>query len=265
MEGVDDMSKERFEELEKKAQQAGSLKELFEYWKEAQIEESKESCETTFPRGKEFEELYGAEFKKSFKCDGKLNCDVEKTESLNVPILFVCKESNASDEIERMLSSYALHQKAYKELNAREKMESKEGGTNFWMQDVIRWKLYHEAPQGRAGSKYYNCLRTLVKNAQNAIGSCELIDCAYMNINKRGGYNTADKTRIRNYAKKYEKFIEKEIELLDPEIIICCGILDDQGICKKILKSCGKSVYLYKRHPSRYSKDLCNWEKLEEL
>lgn len=119
--------------------------------------------------------------------------------------------------------------------------------------------------QGRAGSKYYNCLRTLVKNAQNAIGSCELIDCAYMNINKRGGYNTADKTRIRNYAKKYEKFIEKEIELLDPEIIICCGILDDQGICKKILKSCGKSVYLYKRHPSRYSKDLCNWEKLEEL
>lgn len=164
-----------------------------------------------------------------------------------------------------MLSSYALHQKAYKELNAREKMESKEWGTNFWMQDVIRWKLYHEAPQGRAGSKYYNCLRTLVKNAQNAIGSCELIDCAYMNINKRGGYNTADKTRIRNYAKKYEKFIEKEIELLDPEIIICCGILDDQGICKKILKSCGKSVYLYKRHPSRYSKDLCNWEKLEEL
>lgn len=145
------------------------------------------------------------------------------------------------------------------------KMESKEWGTNFWMQDVIRWKLYHEAPQGRAGSKYYNCLRTLVKNAQNAIGSCELIDCAYMNINKRGGYNTADKTRIRNYAKKYEKFIEKEIELLDPEIIICCGILDDQGICKKILKSCGKSVYLYKRHPSRYSKDLCNWEKIEEL
>ena len=97
MEGVDDMSKERFEELEKKAQQAGSLKELFEYWKEAQIEESKESCETTFPRGKEFEELYGAEFKKSFKCDGKLNCDVEKTESLNVPILFVCKESNAKN------------------------------------------------------------------------------------------------------------------------------------------------------------------------
>ena len=38
--------------------------------------------------------------------------------------------------------------------------------------------------------------------------------CAYMNINKRGGLASADFRSLGKYAKKYQAFIKKEIEIL---------------------------------------------------
>jgi hypothetical protein len=44
---------------------------------------------------------------------------------------------------------------------------------------------------------------------------------AFVNLNKRGGDNVDKKVNL--YVKKYLEFVRKQIEILEPEYIVCCG------------------------------------------
>ena len=45
-----------------------------------------------------------------------------------------------------------------------------------------------------------------------------------MNINKRGGFAECDKKILYNYYKKYkENYIWKEIEIINPKVIVFCA------------------------------------------
>lgn len=44
-----------------------------------------------------------------------------------------------------------------------------------------------------------------------------------MNINKRGGSSSTDFKELNKYAEKYKEFIKREIEIINPDYIICCG------------------------------------------
>lgn len=106
-------------------------------------------------------------------------------------------------------------------------------------------------------TKYYNCAQLCLK--QLGIIADDIKKCAYMNINKRGGKNSCNLERLAEYAKCYEDFIKKEIELLNPEIIILLGKMDYKGIIYDIVKSsCNPEtqLWLYPRHPSVYSKKI---------
>ena len=46
---------------------------------------------------------------------------------------------------------------------------------------------------------------------------------AFMNINKRGGSSSTDFKQLNKYAEKYKEFIKREIEIINPDYIICCG------------------------------------------
>ena len=46
---------------------------------------------------------------------------------------------------------------------------------------------------------------------------------AFMNINKRGGASSADLIKLNDYAEKYKQYIKREIEIINPDYIICCG------------------------------------------
>ncbi len=46
---------------------------------------------------------------------------------------------------------------------------------------------------------------------------------AFMNINKRGGSSSTDFKELNKYAEKYKEFIKREIEIINPDYIICCG------------------------------------------
>lgn len=46
---------------------------------------------------------------------------------------------------------------------------------------------------------------------------------AFMNINKRGGSSSTDFKELNKYAEKYNEFIKREIEIINPDYIICCG------------------------------------------
>lgn len=46
---------------------------------------------------------------------------------------------------------------------------------------------------------------------------------AFLNLKKEGGGAQADPSKIANAAKTDNKYIKKQIEMYDPDIIICCG------------------------------------------
>lgn len=218
---------EDFSELKGKASACTNLGDLFFLWKKAQ--QSEKNPRETFPRDGKC--LPDDSFAGSFCHDGSLGGDDRHK------ILFVCRESRLSDA-DNVIS----------EPNTDE---------SFWMRAVVEANIDDVSYPGTdlsssakgAQTKYRNCLEKLasVKDCQ------DLTECAYMNINKRGGYRGTDLSQLAAYAKTYETFILKEIELLRCEQIIVCGKLDDKGVILDVLRKAGRPLFVYPRHPSRYS------------
>ena len=45
----------------------------------------------------------------------------------------------------------------------------------------------------------------------------------FMNINKRGGFKSTNMSTLNVYALEFKDYIIKEIEIINPKIIVCCG------------------------------------------
>lgn len=69
-----------------------------------------------------------------------------------------------------------------------------------------------------------------------------LREAAYMNINKSGGEGNSNNTRLKNYVDHCGAYIQREIELIAPDIIICCGSAMKDGLLENILRG-----YIQKR------------------
>lgn len=85
---------------------------------------------------------------------------------------------------------------------------------------------------------------------------------AFMNINKHGGF-TECKTDLRGYAKIYKDLIDREIKIISPDIIVCCG----SGVrdCLSNVDSCKSIPVLEVYHPSYWLvKDTDKLKKLED-
>ena len=75
------------------------------------------------------------------------------------------------------------------------------------------------------------------------------MDLSYMNINKRGGFAECDKRVLYNYYEKYkENYIWKEIEIINPKIIVFCAGVNEIFEDLKKNVSCKYVVNMY--HPS---------------
>lgn len=85
---------------------------------------------------------------------------------------------------------------------------------------------------------------------------------AFMNINKRGGF-TECKTKLSGYVKNYKDLIDREIKIISPDIIVCCG----SGVrtCLSNIDSCKSVPVLEVYHPSYwFVKDTDKLKKLED-
>ena len=58
----------------------------------------------------------------------------------------------------------------------------------------------------------------------------------YVNVKKAVGKNTSDWKDLYNHARNDADLLKKQIELLDPHIIFCCGNHDDKNSVFKCLK-----------------------------
>ena len=204
-----------------------SLPELFVTWKKAHEEGN---YRKTFPKNP----FDGAEpsddFKRSFTWDGCL--EKGKTEA---EVLFIGRESNVSDKSGKIIGCG-------------------EENDEFWMQ-----KVYYNEVSGRNTSVYKNYLKKIASKL-----GVELKDCAYVNINKRGGYNKCSPERLEEYIEQYGHFIKREIEIINPKIIVFLGYGRYRYV-EKLMSFIDENIKCYMvYHPScpgRY-KTLC--EKLQE-
>ncbi len=86
---------------------------------------------------------------------------------------------------------------------------------------------------------------------------------AFMNINKRGGVTSCQTRRLAAYVKKYKDLIDREIRIISPDIIVCCGM----GVRGRLsgVDSCKSLPVLEVYHPSaRYKTDTDRLKKLED-
>ena len=229
------MEKKTFQECEAAIKQVKDLEELFALWKEAHESEDDNSFKNTSP--KDGEQILANELKGIFVPDGMLGSNASK----KCRILFVCRESNLSVENGKIVAP----------------MDESE----FWMKRVVDYKT-DRVPMGnvnvtekRSATKYYNCMKALSQGLGVKNG---LRDCSYMNINKRGGFSGTNFSRLGKYASKYQNFIKKEIEILQPDLIVILGkFFNNQELCEvfqALQKQKNYDIRQYKWHPSVWKK-----------
>lgn len=199
-----------------------TLDELFKKWKEAHKSEDDESCKKTFPK-KAGESPDISDFKSSFCPDGFLS-----DKKFN-GVLIIQREPNVFDKGEG---------KCIAETNY------------FWFRDGNK--------ENDSTLKHYR--NNANKYLHQLIGEdYTLEECAYMNLNKRGGYGSTNNTQLNNYVYKnnynYQEYIANEIKIIKPTHIICCGVYGT--IEKQFADSIGERTYIFDCYHLSYSNLKC--------
>lgn len=231
---------ESFSQLTERAKRATTIEELFCLWKRAHAAEVEEG---NWKKTCQFDSEEKA--RNYFTRDGRLG-DAQKG-----GVLFICKESNLSRD---------------KDTDKNPSEEEEAGVKAFWLKEevVLNRPSVCDPSQMKivksAKTHYRNCLeKTLSDLSKKGYpASKNLEDCAYMNLNKRGGNSTCNKTVLAAYIKKYKTFLQREIELLqcDVAVLYSASIYGKKAIkmLEQIFRDAGvKTVVKINCHPSRYS------------
>lgn len=131
----------------------------------------------------------------NFMADGLF--DEETWNKQNIKILFVLKEANWPDG-DLDLCAYLLSEPEH---------------SGYWKtwNNIVRW-----TQAIRTGGDYPETITKADKTA------C-LKTITALNIKKVGGGARAKDEEIRDYGKRDARFVKAQIELYQPDIIICCG------------------------------------------
>lgn len=194
------------------------LKELFKAWKAAHSTEPERFAEKyTFPdwecsadkSGVKRAEHYAPNFRESFCYDGRLTDWQEGRKT----ILFICREANIADEEHIDKDKKMLLPETTREGNC---------SGDFWMEkQFCEWEEKHSIKEP-IHDPYIKFMRYCAEEN----GGLSNLNLAYMNLNKRGGFGRCNMDRIKHYVARYQYFIQEEIELISPDIIICGGTFD---------------------------------------
>lgn len=210
------------------------IEELFARWKDQHKKETEKAYKETAPKDKKGKIPDYNKFKDSFCPDGLLD-----QLNGNVKVLFICKESNVNGITSD--GTFWL----------REVVMAKENG------DVYRKAEYSNKKEQKrdrtAQTKYFNCLNSIAQKLLNCTNEKNALkECAYMNINKRGGYSTCNLEQLKEYAKQYDGLIKKQVEILKPKKIVLLNVSLDIFADKTKSYLNNLEIYKYSRHPSRY-------------
>ena len=184
------------------------LNKLFKEWQDAQENEADGSLAKT---------ISGCNIKKDFfEIDGIIDEDAYSSEVIKV--LFISAEANANDYNAKKGVSKTDYRSSYSEY----------------------FKNNHDDWKGKMRERICGIYKYLTK--QNGIPLHQLANrFAVMDINKRGGMATIDKGKhLVEYTRLYKNFISKEIEIINPDVIVLVGV----NLCKlRIMQELGCREY----------------------
>lgn len=182
------------------------LEFLFKEWRTAHETEKRDtsSYKDTFPYKKGYG--WSDDFNKSFCRDGFITYK----EGNKKTVLFVLREANISDKIQ--------DNKLYPE---------------------VQENYFHMKKEWENYTKIETVYTKFISYWLKELG-CDNCNIAYINLNKRGGFGSTNHARLKHYVKEYECYIAKEIEIINPDIIVCggtYGIVKDLLVSENLLKT----------------------------
>lgn len=207
-----------------------TMEDLFSVWKTAQYKESDISyLSSNIPRD-------------MFLPDGII--DKEQFAAAPKKILFIAKEANwhlsdsMTDTHKPVVSSFWHREVAF--------------GRTPKTQFSNRLSLLANAIMNADKQNY-----TVVDKDHTILQSIAII-----NLNKRGGYSYCIWNTLNTYVKKYQEFIRKQISMISPDLIVCCGndvnwLLQEYELAPDFVQT----IWVY--HPSYFA--ISDTEYLEQL
>jgi len=187
-----------FEQLSAEAASCDTIRELFGLWRQAQIQD---------PNFQFNSEHMGIDRipKESFLFDGECG-EYRKSDP---KVLFILKEGDIKGK--------------------KDKTAPEEARGYGWSEEEGRHR--HWFADGPRVSKYRKALGEIASIISD--GALNADNAAFMNLNKRGGYGAvACPNALDQYVSDYRVFIRRQIELLHPDWIVCCGTM---GYVRKVL------------------------------
>ena len=103
----------------------------------------------------------------------------------------------------------------------KESCETAADNASFWVRDVA----FSRVPETMFSKRLSMLINAYYNNDYKIINKehTNLQSCAFINLNKRGGLSACRWETLERYTAQYAKCIEKEIKLIQPDFIICCG------------------------------------------
>lgn len=226
--------------MNKKIKDYNTLGELFDFWQQEQEKESDENWAITKGETQNIR-------KNTFCMDGVIN--QERFDNQKRKILFITNESNADDYIE------------YNQTNrVNDFKEYYESGYDNW--------------RGKMRERICSLYMTIT-NQYDIEPQSVAQDFAFMNLNKRGGTNQVKGgEHIEKYCELYGDFIKREIEIINPDVVIWLGVNTfDKDIHTKYLGAIKEDnkVFFYlegKKVPvirMWHTSSRCKYRKLEQF
>lgn len=213
------------------------LDNLFVHWEKAQVEEvdcfeQSDDFDNYLTEYKCNDDLKKISRRKSFTRDGIIN---EEKWNSGAKILFILKEANIEGSINKS--------KVCKDDTFEADSDYKD---RFWFKTMVE---DGNAEKDRIGRRLKQIGVTLTEDEDFSLQTI-----AYMNINKRGGLNTANDNVIKGYLAYYKDFIIEEIKIINHDVIVvCCGKNNYAYDLKEVLdKEFQDKERRYYYHPSYF-------------
>lgn len=252
-----------FNELVEKARVAKSIDELFEIWKDAHIVDDKD----TVNKNDECEVALN-----SFYEDGIVN--EEKFNNSKIKMLFITNEVSIKyKEKDKETNEYVFRDNLDNQNNRNLSLFSQDksgkmlvgdnaGNTCYSFEEFAKGEdddTWSSKMRIKFGEMYRIAADASINSNREAVNYI-----SFINLNKRGGFGFINRKVFSNYIERYQEFIKREIELINPDIIIWCAhnTFRKKYLCSIFGKDCviwkesvvkilGRDVQVIKmRHPS---------------
>lgn len=132
--------------------------------------------------------------------------------------------------------------KAASEVNAANEM--------FWHREVT----YGNVPETIFSKRLAMMTNAIINNDYTSINKEHkaLMGVAVINLNKRGGFVYCEGNTLEGYVQRYWEFIQREIEFIDPDLIICCGA-EVRELLDKYVQIADNVQIAVVKHPSYFA------------